>query len=41
MLLMFGLDVGHLLWMAGLAGIMLLERASLRGQRVVPIVVAI
>jgi predicted metal-binding membrane protein len=26
MLLMFGLGVGHLLWMAGLAGIMLLER---------------
>jgi predicted metal-binding membrane protein len=41
MLLMFGLGVGHLLWMAGLAGIMLLERSSLRGRRVVPIVGAI
>ncbi len=38
MLLMFGLGVGHLVWMAGLAGIMLLERTALRGLKVVPAV---
>lgn len=38
MLLMFGLGVGHLAWMAGLAGIMLLERTALRGLKVVPAV---
>jgi predicted metal-binding membrane protein len=35
MLVMFGLGVGSLVWMAGLAGVMLLERTALRGHQLV------
>jgi predicted metal-binding membrane protein len=38
MLVMFGLGVGHLVWMAILAGVMLLERTTLRGRHLVPVV---
>lgn len=38
MLVMFGLGVGSIVWMAALAGVMLLERTAWRGNRLVPIV---
>jgi predicted metal-binding membrane protein len=41
MLVMFGLGVGNVLWMAGLAGVMLLEKTSLYGHRLIPLVGAV
>ena len=41
MLVMFGLGVGNVFWMAGLAGVMLLEKATLRGRLLVPLVGAV
>jgi predicted metal-binding membrane protein len=38
MLVMFGLGVGNVIWMAGLAGVMLLEKTALRGRQLVPVV---
>ncbi|HEU5441911.1 MAG TPA: DUF2182 domain-containing protein [Ktedonobacterales bacterium] len=38
MLVMFGVGVGSLAWMAGLAGVMVIERAIPGGRRIVPFV---
>lgn len=41
MLVMFGLGVGNVVWMAGLAGVMFLERTALGGHRLAPLVGAV
>jgi predicted metal-binding membrane protein len=41
MLVMFGLGVGNVVWMAGLAGVMLLERISWSGRNVVRLLGAV
>lgn len=38
MLVMFGLGVGNIAWMAGLTGVMLIEKTSRRGNQLVPVV---
>lgn len=38
MLVMFGLGVGNVLWMAGMAGVMVLEKTAPRGHHLVPVV---
>lgn len=38
MLTMFAVGVGNLSWMAGLTGVMLIEKTTRRGQRLVPVV---
>jgi predicted metal-binding membrane protein len=38
MLVMFAVGVGHLAWMVGLTGVMLVEKTSARGRRLVPVV---
>jgi predicted metal-binding membrane protein len=38
MLVMFGIGVGSVVWMAALAGVMLIEKVTPSGQRLSPLI---